>query len=78
MYVLMTVDKATLDMEETFHETKKEAIEAMVNKMIELTDYNSLDEIIKSADAELCGFSDKSAWAKSKDGKMLLWKIMKF
>ena len=59
-----------------FFNTKKEATEAMVKSMIELTSYESLDEILDDAKDDLCGFSDDEAWAFSRHVGTIAWKIV--
>ena len=76
MYVLISTTRDDLEISESFHETKEAARQAMIDDIILLTDYESLDEIIEEADAGLCGFSDDDAWAETNQCGTGQWKIV--
>ena len=77
MFILISVTRSELDINTSYHKTKKAAIDAMVKDIISITNYKSLDEIINDANAGLCGFSDDEAWAETKDYDTAQWHIEK-
>ena len=76
MFQLISVTRLELDITESYHKTKQEAIDAMVKDMIISTPYESLDEIIEAADTGECGFSDDEAWAETNQCGTGQWKII--
>ena len=76
MFQLISVTRLELDITESYHKTKQEAIDAMIKDMIISTPYESLDEIIEAADAGECGFSDDEAWAETNQHETGQWKIV--
>lgn len=75
MFILVSTTREELDINTSYHDTKKEAIDAMTQDIILLTQYNSLDEIIDAANAGECGFSDDDAWAETNQFGTGQWKI---
>ena len=67
---------ARLHICETFYKTKKEAHDAMIKGIMQVTDYKTLEEIIDSANAGNAGFSDDDAWAETKQSEIGQWKIV--
>lgn len=77
MYELIFVTRDDLTICENFYNTKKEAIDAMVEEMLTFCDFESLDEIVEAADRGDAGFSDDESWAETKDCGTAVWKIVK-
>jgi len=75
MYQLISVTRLELNIEVSYYNTKKEAIDAMAEDIILMTDYKSLDEIIEAADAGECGFSDDDAWVETNQFGTGQWQI---
>ena len=55
---------------------QKEAVDAMVKDILLMTNYASLDEIIKASENDEAGFSDDEAWAETKQFGTGQWKIV--
>lgn len=51
MYILISVTKLELEICESFYKTKKEAHDAMIKGIMQVTDYKTLEEIIDAANA---------------------------
>ena len=77
MFELISVTRSELEISESFYKTKQEAIDAMIQDMILMTSYASLDEIIDAADSGECGFSDDESWAETNQSGAGQWKIVK-
>ena len=65
MFVLMSVTRDELSISENFYVTKQEAVDAMVDDILLMTKYDSLDEIVKASENDEAGFSDDEAWAET-------------
>lgn len=76
MYILISVTRDELTINESFYKTKAEAIDGMIADIICMTDYNSVDEIVMAADSGTAGFSDDEAWAETKQYGEGQWKIV--
>lgn len=76
MYILISVTRNELDICESFHKTQEDARKAMVEDMLLMTNYETIDDIIDDADAGFCGFSDNDAWAETKSCGTAQWKIV--
>ena len=76
MYILISVTKLELEICEDFYKTKKEAHDAMIKSIMQVTDYKTLEEIIDAANAGNAGFSDDDAWAETKQSGIGQWKII--
>ena len=76
MYILISVTKLELEICEAFYKTKKEAHDAMIKGIMQVTDYKTLEEIIDAANAGNAGFSDGDAWAETKQSGIGQWKII--
>ena len=76
MYILIQVTKLELEICEAFYKTKKEAHNAMIKGIMQVTDYKTLEEIIDAANAGNAGFSDDDAWAENKQSGIGQWKII--
>lgn len=76
MYILTSVTELELEICESFYETKQEAITAMEEDIIRVTEYNTLEEIVGAANAGYAGFSDDDAWAETKQSGTGQWKIV--
>lgn len=74
-FELISVARDDLEICVEFFATKREAVDAMVKSIIELTSYASLDEILRDAEEDLCGYSEDEAWADSRVGT-ISWKIV--
>ena len=66
MFILMSVTRDELSISENFCATKQEAVDAMVKDILLMTNYASLDEIIKASENDEAGFSDDEAWTETK------------
>jgi len=76
MFELISVTRLELEICESFYPTKEEARAAMIEDIIISTEYETLEEIIDAADADLCGFSDDDAWAETNQFGTGQWKIV--
>ena len=76
MFILMSVTRDELSISENFCATKQEAVDAMVKDILLMTNYASLDEIIKASENDEAGFSDDEAWAETKQFGTGQWKIV--
>ena len=76
MYALLSVTHDELTIIATFHKTKEEAHEAMVQDILKSTQYSTVDEIVEAADEGLCGFSDDEAWAETRYQGTGQWSIV--
>ncbi len=77
MYELISASRDDLTICESFYNTKKEAIDAMVADMLTCCDFESLDEIVEAADRGDAGFSDDESWAETMQCGTGVWKIVK-
>lgn len=75
-YMLISVTRCDLEIAESFYLTKEEAVEAMINDIIDSTPYESLEEIEAAAKAGECGFLDTEAWAETHQFGTCQWKIV--
>lgn len=75
MYVLISVTRGELEIYTSYHKTKKEAIDAMVEDMKTSCGFKSIDEIVDAADAGKCTFSDDGAWAQTLQYQAGTWLI---
>ena len=76
MFVLISVTRDELSINENFCATKQEAVDAMVEDILLMTNYDSLEEIIKASENDEAGFSDNEAWAETKQFGTGQWKIV--
>ncbi len=80
MYILISVTRDELDICESFHATKKEAIDAMVEDIITSCgigfDFESLDDIVEASNRGEIYFSDNEAWAETDQCGTGQWKIV--
>ena len=76
MFILMSVTRDELSISENFCATKQEAVDAMVKDILLMTNYASLDGIIKASENDEAGFSDDEAWAETKQFGTGQWKIV--
>ena len=76
MFALISVTRLELDICESFYETREEAVNAMADDIILMTEYRSLEEIVEDANRGLCGFSDFDAWAETREFDTGQWKIV--
>ena len=78
MYVLMSVTRDEMDINESFFATREEAVNAMVKDMILMTNYETFDEIIEASNAGECQFCiDGNSWAETTEYNTGVWKIVK-
>lgn len=77
MFVLMSVTRDELSISENFYVTKQEAVDAMVDDILLMTKYDSLDEIVKASENDEAGFSDDEAWVETEQFGTGQWKIVK-
>lgn len=75
MFILMSVTRDELSISENFCATKQEAVDAMIKDILLMTNYDSLDEIIKASENDEAGFSDDEAWTETKQFGTGQWKI---
>lgn len=75
-YMLISVTRCDLEIAESFYLTKEEAVEAMINDIIDSTPYESLEEIIDNANVGYCGLSDDESWAETTSDDTCQWKIV--
>ena len=77
MYALISTNRMDMKISTRFYKTRNQAIDAMTEDIISMTDYKNLDEIIEVANSGECGFSDNDAWIESHKYDTVIWKITK-
>ena len=77
MYILISTNKMDMEISTRFYKTKNQAIDAMTEDIISMTDYKNLNEIIEAANSGECGLSDDNAWIESHQYDTVVWKITK-
>lgn len=76
MYELISVTRSELNITTSFHDTKEESFQAMLDDIYEMTPHKNIDEIKKAEKAGLCGLSDDDAWAETADNDTCQWQIV--
>ena len=77
MYILISVTKLELEINTSYHNTEKEAIDAMVQDIIMMTEYESLNDLIDVSNSGEGYLSDDSACFRTKRYGTGQWKIEK-
>jgi hypothetical protein len=77
MFILISVTKLELEINTSYHNSEKEAIDAMAQDIIMMTEYKSLDDLIDASNSGESYFSDDGACFETKQYGTGQWKIEK-
>lgn len=77
MFLLVCTTRDELIIHTEFHPTKEDAIDAMIQDMIRMTNSESLDELLEKFDEDETDFSKtEEAWVETRHAGTGHWKII--
>lgn len=76
-YLLISTDRVELDITTSEHKTMKEAHDAMLKEILELSDYETEEELITASDDGEAGYEEDEAWISDNEYDTIVWKIVK-